>query len=1083
LAGAMGMVLPIASEFGVSFDQVGAAFAGMTRTGTNARVAATQLKAILSAMASPSKQASDAMAEFGINAETFRRTVREQGLIKALVDLRTAVGDNEQGLAEIFPNLRALMGTLDLLGANMQYNIKIFDALANAGGSLERAFSEIEGTTQQKLNVALATFKTTLISIGEVMKPFVVNVLAKLNDKLAEVTGSFQSMTEHQRRVKLITLVVTAAFGPFLLVISKAIQMALSLKVALAGVLGPYGLLLAALTAVSLGIARSISKQNEALRVYERSQKVIDDLNVSVATESMRLSTLTSRLNAATKGSEEWNIIKDKINSTYGQYLENLLSEKMTTEELTEAMEQLTAARVRDMRVQGMKKEVDRLMEENATQYAEGMRKFQKVIQKGEAELISRGKAFPMMEFTTAMTESIDKAVSVMADGGNYVDDVRAIGEKMYAEWFFGITKGTMSPSAKHDFLQEFYNLTSGKINMNKAMAPLEAGIASFEMEDKEVNVGLKLKRVDEQIVSTKEAEKTEGRRTTLITLIGLEKEKNLLLDKDAAELNKANLQAYEAELEQLNKIASSLGVEASKEAEIEKYKKERAKLTGAELEANSKKIRQAEAELKTLQLETSGLSEIEKVRGRIEIMRDKGLTLDGAALEASNKKIAQEQIGLRLIELEASGLSDIEKSKERIQILNEASRYMSEEELKIQTETARLAEQTTRTKELQIAGAGRLLMLEDELKRLQENQQFMNTGDAAVQQEKIDAKNEEIAVEKENIAGLGEIAQLENEIGRLIAESGKYVGDRLGLHKQEILAEQARLYELKKQKGELTAIEALELDIARAKALALQATDPAAAAAILAEIDALEQKKAALGGDLFAPMQFKQEGTKEWFKGMNEVITSIRAAQAIFKEKNGVESEDLAKQEQETLDMRRDGWLNYYNTILQAASAFASGMSNLIEAQKQRELSAAGDNAKQREAIEKKYYLKQKKWAIAQALINTALAIGSALQTQPFLPMGPIAAALAAIAGGVQVAAVRAQSFAKGGVVYGETLARVGEYPGASSNPEVIAPLSDLKALLGGTRGGIPKTIELKVKGRDLWAVINMEQNLQNTY
>lgn len=44
--------------------------------------------------------------------------------------------------------------------------------------------------------------------------------------------------------------------------------------------------------------------------------------------------------------------------------------------------------------------------------------------------------------------------------------------------------------------------------------------------------------------------------------------------------------------------------------------------------------------------------------------------------------------------------------------------------------------------------------------------------------------------------------------------------------------------------------------------------------------------------------------------------------------------------------------------------------------------------------------------------------------------------------------------SFAEGGLVYGETMARVGEYSGASSNPEVIAPLSKLESMLGGGSG-----------------------------
>jgi hypothetical protein len=39
--------------------------------------------------------------------------------------------------------------------------------------------------------------------------------------------------------------------------------------------------------------------------------------------------------------------------------------------------------------------------------------------------------------------------------------------------------------------------------------------------------------------------------------------------------------------------------------------------------------------------------------------------------------------------------------------------------------------------------------------------------------------------------------------------------------------------------------------------------------------------------------------------------------------------------------------------------------------------------------------------------------------------------------------------AFATGGIAYGDTLARVGEYSGARANPEVIAPLNKLKSLL----------------------------------
>lgn len=58
---------------------------------------------------------------------------------------------------------------------------------------------------------------------------------------------------------------------------------------------------------------------------------------------------------------------------------------------------------------------------------------------------------------------------------------------------------------------------------------------------------------------------------------------------------------------------------------------------------------------------------------------------------------------------------------------------------------------------------------------------------------------------------------------------------------------------------------------------------------------------------------------------------------------------------------------------------------------------------------------------------------------------------------------------FANGGLVYGPTLALMGEYGGARSNPEVIAPLDKLKSLIGDTGSGFSGKLEARLRGRDI--------------
>jgi hypothetical protein len=64
--------------------------------------------------------------------------------------------------------------------------------------------------------------------------------------------------------------------------------------------------------------------------------------------------------------------------------------------------------------------------------------------------------------------------------------------------------------------------------------------------------------------------------------------------------------------------------------------------------------------------------------------------------------------------------------------------------------------------------------------------------------------------------------------------------------------------------------------------------------------------------------------------------------------------------------------------------------------------------------------------------------------------------------------------AFADGGIVSGPTLGLVGEYPGASTNPEVIAPLDKLKSLIGGNSDSGGFIAETRISGRDLSIVLN---------
>lgn len=80
----------------------------------------------------------------------------------------------------------------------------------------------------------------------------------------------------------------------------------------------------------------------------------------------------------------------------------------------------------------------------------------------------------------------------------------------------------------------------------------------------------------------------------------------------------------------------------------------------------------------------------------------------------------------------------------------------------------------------------------------------------------------------------------------------------------------------------------------------------------------------------------------------------------------------------------------------------------------------------------------------------------------------GVATAGINALFGKIQQSVSKVPKFAKGAVVYGPTLAMVGDNRGASVDPEVIAPLSKLKNIIGSSNGGAVEVYG-RISGRDI--------------
>ena len=234
LAGALPRVLPIASAMGVSFEEVGAAFAAMSRNGTDASEAATQIRGILSSLLNPAKQAEEQLNALGLSGGGLRKEIREKGLLSALSTLTTAFGDNEEAQGIVFGNVRALTGVMSLFGAATESTSKIFENLTDNTGDADKAFQAMSSTGAFKMKQVMAEMKDAFISLGQVLVPIVVPALKMLATAFEKVMTAINALPNFMKTIIVVLAGLVAAGGPLLIMLGSLAKAWAALKAAMA---------------------------------------------------------------------------------------------------------------------------------------------------------------------------------------------------------------------------------------------------------------------------------------------------------------------------------------------------------------------------------------------------------------------------------------------------------------------------------------------------------------------------------------------------------------------------------------------------------------------------------------------------------------------------------------------------------------------------------------------------------------------------------------------------------------------------------------------------------------------------------
>lgn len=183
----IGKVIPIAASAGISFAEVSAGLATMTRQGLNTEMSATALRGAIAELLAPNEKLKVILAQITKEQNVLHWSAL--GLQRTLDLVAKSVNNDTTKMSELFGNIRALTGVLQMVGDNSRMAARDLDLVTNSAGAMGKAFAETSSTAQTSMNRFKAKIAEITRDIGGAVTPL-QTWLADLGSNAINVFGS-----------------------------------------------------------------------------------------------------------------------------------------------------------------------------------------------------------------------------------------------------------------------------------------------------------------------------------------------------------------------------------------------------------------------------------------------------------------------------------------------------------------------------------------------------------------------------------------------------------------------------------------------------------------------------------------------------------------------------------------------------------------------------------------------------------------------------------------------------------------------------------------------------------------------------
>lgn len=1108
LAQALPRVTANASTLGVSVDELLASFATLTGVSGNTNEVATQMAAIFTALVKPSSEATEMAEKMGIefNAASIKAS---GGLRNFLTQLDASVKEyaaangvlEQEVYAKLFgsaESLRALTPLTNQLAEKFSENV---DAMANSAGTINAAYNEMSSTGSATTQM----LKNQLGAITDVVAGFVggampiLSFTSQLGITAMSITSLVKTLKALNIQQGILTLRSKAGGAAMLLfglnasrsaaftrVFSAALKSgaysATAFKIALKGLMITT-VVGAAIVAVTSVIEYFVNKTDEATDKTNEFSEAEDAYKNAAASTKVELDKEIKALGDLITAKKDTTEAVNHLNAVYG----DLFGSHKTASEWYDTLTRKSQIYVKQIGYEAQAKVLATKLAEKQIELEDNYAKRRELWKAGGAQKTTKrtvtNRSTGGDSYEVVTTEDTKEYADLKDSARGLIPEIQSLQRQL------GIAQAHMADCSKQMAAVDAKMGHNNKTVKVSAMTYQQVADAIEKTEKKLKNTTdskeiAKLKAYNTELHNRKKLlDKSLGFDTFKGNKSGNKKNKPVADPKTYEQLS-TNIEYYKKKL-----TTASTAEQEKIRANIQAWEKKKAAIELAQ------KAAERPTEIKTLQ-------DVEKELDYLQTLRKTANKNDLAGIDKLISKT--ELLGAamqRPAKLET--LQDIDKEIEYQQKLR-----------------------ATASKEA-ISGIDAEISKLETLKNYIENATVIDTPDSALKTyEQLNIKlayyNE--LLEKATEEQRPEIQKHINDIEGIkkawddsLAALNK-PADISQLDTIEKLDEAVRYYQEQQSKQSADEIQNTQrtIDALEAKRKAMQRG---------IEIPSMQKEIAEINGLSNREFKIKVKGI-----GFDALTDKIRELQKQLNDTNNPVTEGQRKDIEEMIstyeqwrkssissfDTVKSGWdgikgigdsinsitdaLDGNGNAWQKVTAIVDGFIQLYES-----ISAIVGIIDMLTTASTAHAAAKTGEAAATTATATAQGVETAAQTAAVAAMIPVIAAnklatasymeLAAamffaahasipfvgfgIASGfvsaatAMVEAIGVMPFAKGGVVSGPTLALVGEYAGASNNPEVIAPLDKLRSMIQ-PQGGIGGNVRFEIEGRKLVGVIS---------